>query len=83
MKRYYKREAESALGLGTVYIEFNDEVATRQVAVYGNRWFNSSIPYHQEIGPSLCDQPFSVTGLGPEHEVSSKEFERIWAESTT
>jgi hypothetical protein len=43
MKKYFKFPAESDLGIGTQYIEFNNEGwAIRQVECYGNRWFNSN-----------------------------------------
>jgi len=51
MKRYFKKEAESALGRGIAYVEFDDERVSRQVEIYSDRWFCSTIAYHPEIGP--------------------------------
>lgn len=34
MKRYFKHEGESNLGLGMVYLEFDDNRASRQVENY-------------------------------------------------
>jgi hypothetical protein len=76
--KYYKTTAESDLGEGTAYFEFDGEWAIRQVENYGDRWFYSSKSYHQEIGPALCDQPLSELGLGPEHEISKESFEQAW-----
>lgn len=81
MKRYFKHHAESELGTGIAYFEFEDEWAVRQVEIYGERWFCSTEDYHTEIGPGLCDQPLSVVGLRQEDEISRQEFEVIWDES--
>ena len=78
MKRYFKHEAESVIGSGVAYIEFDDEWASRQVEIYGTRWFCSNREYHEELGPALADQPLSMLELLPEHEISREEFEAIW-----
>ncbi len=80
-KRYFKRAAESGLGPGVVYLEFDGEWATRQVEVYGDRWFCSLQGYHPELGPGLVDQPLSVLELRPQHEISEAEFEEAWQEA--
>lgn len=81
MKSYYRRAAESDLGEGVAYIEFDGEWATRQVEIYGDRWFDSRTAFHDEIGPGLCDQPLSEMGMLDEEEITAEEFERIWAEA--
>jgi hypothetical protein len=78
MKKYFKREAESGLGKGTVYLEFDCDWATRQVEVYGDRWFDSTREYHPELGPALVDPPLSVLDLKPEQGITAQEFEEIW-----
>jgi hypothetical protein len=78
MKRYFKREAESALGAGTAYLEFDGERATRQVENYGDKWFRSDREFHAEIGPGLCDQPLSEVGLSIADEITQDEFEQAW-----
>jgi hypothetical protein len=79
MKRYFKHEGESNLGLGMVYLEFNDNWASRQVEIYGDKWFISNATYHPETGGlALCDQPLSELDLEEEHEISNNEFENIW-----
>ncbi len=80
MKRYFKREADIGLGPGVAYVEFDGEWATRQVEIYGERWLSSLDSYHDDIGPGLVDQPLSLLGFEPEHEISQAEFEEIWAE---
>ena len=77
MKRYFQHEAESDLGEGMAYLEFNGEWACRQVEVYGNQW-RCADEAHDEW---LADQPLEVVGLGAEHEISAEEFERIWREA--
>jgi hypothetical protein len=42
MKQYFKHESESNLGLGIVYLEFDDNRASRQVEIYGDKWFISN-----------------------------------------
>jgi hypothetical protein len=82
MKLYFKHEAESELGLGVVYLEFNGNWASRQVEIYEDKWFLSNRDYHPETGGlSLCDQPLSEIGLGIEHEISQSEFEIVWNEA--
>jgi hypothetical protein len=81
MKRYFKHRAESEVGIGMAYIEFEDEGATRQVEVYNDRCFCSNRDYHPEIGPGLMDQPLSSLGLQSEHEISQEEFEKIWSKA--
>lgn len=48
MKRYFKRHAESDLGTGIAYFEFDNEWAVRQVENYGERWFCSTEDHHAE-----------------------------------
>jgi hypothetical protein len=83
MKRYFKYESESFLGEGTKWIEFEGELATRQVEKYGDRWFSSRRDYHPEIGLGLLDQSFSDLHppLGLDEEITAAEFEQVWAES--
>jgi hypothetical protein len=78
MKRYFKHRAESSLGLGVAYIEFDGDRATRQVENYGEKWFCSDKDFHSGIGPALCDQPLSELGLNLTDEISPDEFERVW-----
>lgn len=51
MMRNFKREAESALGVGVAYLEFDGERATRQVENYGDRWFCSDRDFHAGLTP--------------------------------
>ncbi|MEH1820911.1 MAG: hypothetical protein V7L31_17840 [Nostoc sp.] len=82
MKLYFKHEAESDLGMGIAYIEFDGDWASRQVEIYGDKWFLSNTVYHPETrGMALCDQPLSETCLGTEHEISESEFELVWSEA--
>ena len=50
MKRYFKHKAESDLGSGIAYLEFDKEIPTRQVEKYGDQWFCSMKHYYPEIG---------------------------------
>jgi hypothetical protein len=65
MNSYFKFPAESDLGIGIQYIEFDDDCwPIRQAECYGDRWFNSSHRYHQELGGmSLCDQQLTQAGM--------------------
>lgn len=74
MKRYFKHEADSDLGVGTAYMEISDGWPSRQVEVYGQSW-----RWGDELHlDHLADQPFHVLELGDEHEISSDEFEQVW-----
>lgn len=61
-KTYWRRVAESVPGEGVAFMEFDGDIATRQVEIYGDRWFDSRKRYHDGIGPSLCDQPLFEMG---------------------
>ena len=41
MKKLFRKDVELNIGKGFAYFEFDGEWATRQVEVYGDRWFNS------------------------------------------
>lgn len=79
MKRYFKHESESNLGLGIAYLEFYNNWASRQIEIYDNKWFISNRIYHPETGGlALCDQPLSELDLEAKYEISKNEFENIW-----
>jgi hypothetical protein len=77
MKRYFKHEAESELGAGTVYMEITDGWPSRQVEVYGHTW-RWGDDAHNEW---LADQPLSVLELGDELAITAVEFESVWQEA--
>jgi hypothetical protein len=80
MNKYFKFPAESDLGIGVQYIEFNDEGwPIRQAECYGERWFNSNQRYHQELGcMGLCDQKLSAAGIKIGDLIDAQEFEAVW-----
>jgi hypothetical protein len=80
MNSYFKFPAESDLGIGIQYIEFDDDCwPIRQAECYGDRWFNSSHRYHQELGGmSLCDQQLTQAGMEIAEPIDAKEFESAW-----
>jgi hypothetical protein len=79
MKKYLKFPAESDLGIGIQYIEFNNEDwGIRQVECYGNRWFNSNQSYHKELGGmGLCDQQLTPAGMELGKAVNVEEFDTV------
>ena len=81
MKRYFKHWAESSLGSGIAYNEFDGELPTRQVEKYGDRWFSSIKRFHPEIGPGLIESTLSDSGLESQDEISQAEFEEAWNEA--
>lgn len=81
MNKYFKFTVESDLGVGTQYIEFDDDNwAIRQVECYNNRWFNScGKKYHPELGGiALFDQQLTELGLQRGKPIEAKEFESAW-----
>jgi hypothetical protein len=84
MSKYFKFPAESNLGIGVQYIEFNDNGwAVRQAECYGDKWFNSNKSYHEELtSSSLCDQKLTESGMKLGDPVDAQEFETIWHSST-
>jgi hypothetical protein len=81
MKLHYKHESEANLGEGIMYIEFIDGIASRQVEIYGNKWFCSNKKYHPEIGLALCDRPLSELNILSDCLISENEFEAAWNEA--
>ncbi|MFT3914783.1 MAG: hypothetical protein QM704_11875 [Anaeromyxobacteraceae bacterium] len=79
MKRYFRRDAESDLGEGTVYLEVTDGLPSRQAEVYGGewRWGDAGHPAH------LADQPLEALGLESEHAITAEEFELAWRQALT
>jgi hypothetical protein len=80
MNKYFKFPAESDLGIGVQYIEFDEEDwPIRQAECYGDRWFNSNQSYHQELGGmGLCDQKLSEAGMKMGDRIDVEEFELAW-----
>lgn len=80
MSSYFKFPAESDLGIGVQYIEFdNENWPIRQAEYYGDRWFNSSHRYHQDLGGMcLCDQQLTQAGIEIAEPIDAEEFESIW-----
>jgi hypothetical protein len=76
--QYFRKWGESNIGPGNLYFEFTDDVPTRQVENYGDRWFCSLKDYHPEIGPGLTDLLLSESELGPRDAISKEEFEHAW-----
>jgi hypothetical protein len=80
MNSYFKFPAESDLGIGIQYIEFDDDRwPIRQAERYGDRWFNSSHRCHQDLGGmGLCDQQLTQAGIEIAEHIDAKEFESAW-----
>jgi hypothetical protein len=80
VSKYFKFHAESDLGVGVQYIEFDDDNwPIRQAECYGERWFNSSHKYHKELGGmGLCDQQLTEGGLKLASVIDAEEFELMW-----
>jgi hypothetical protein len=80
MNRYFKFPAESDLGEGYQYIEFNSKGwPVRQAECYGGRWFNSRKKYHQELDSvGLWDQRLTESGMKLGEVIDIKEFETVW-----
>ncbi|GAA0610878.1 hypothetical protein GCM10009547_11150 [Sporichthya brevicatena] len=81
MKRYFRRAAESSVGEGLVFFEFDGDWAIRQVEIYGDRWFDSRRAEHTILGPGLIDQPLSELDLCDEDVISADDFVSGLAES--
>jgi hypothetical protein len=80
MKKYFKFQADSNLGVGIQYIEFDDDNwPIRQAECYGDRWFNSTMTYHKELGGiGLCDQQLTEAGMKLGDRIDAEEFELVW-----
>src|SRR5258708_33278137 len=76
MKRYFKHWAESGLGSGISYIEFDGELPTRQVDKYGDGWFSSINRSHTEHGPGLIATTLSDSSIEPQNEKTQPECEQ-------
>jgi hypothetical protein len=80
MKKYFKFPAESDLGIGIQYIEFDDnDRPIRQIECYGDRLFNSNQKYHDELGVmGLCEQKLTEFGIKIGTSIEAKEFDSLW-----
>jgi hypothetical protein len=81
MNKYFKFTVESDLGVGTQYIEFDeDNWAIRQAEYHGDRWFNSSTEkYHSDLGGiALFDQQLTEVGMQRGKSIDAREFESVW-----
>jgi hypothetical protein len=80
MSQYLKFSAESDLGMGYQYIEFNNEGwPVRQAECYGGRWFNSNKKYHQELDSvGLWDQKLTEYGMKLGDAIDAQEFDAVW-----
>jgi hypothetical protein len=80
MNKYFKFPAESDLGVGIQYIEFDDDNwPIRQAECYGDRWFNSSHKCHADLGGmGLCDQQLTAAGIEIATIIDAQEFELFW-----
>jgi hypothetical protein len=72
--RHFKHDADSELGAGVVYLEIDDEWASRQVEVYGDTW-----RWADEANPTgLADQSVDDLGLDETSAIPATEFETAW-----
>ena len=80
MSKYFKFPAESDLGEGYQYIEFNDRGwPVRQAEYYDGKWFNSNKKYHQELDSvGLWDRRLTDSGIKLGEVVDAHEFEAAW-----
>ena len=78
MKKFYKLEAESIYGEGIVYIEFDEEYATRQVEQYGSKFEWATVKDQSDVELVICDQPLSILEIEAEFEISEEEFNKVW-----
>ncbi len=79
---YLRVEWESELGPGTIWFELEGESAVRQVERYGDRWFDSRVDHHPELGLALADQPLPIDDLPQNAQWATREdFEAAWQQS--
>lgn len=71
---------------GLAYIEFTEDYPSRQAEFHGGKWYTSeNTDYHEDLGPSLCDQPLSSMVFTDEDrvtQITALEFQLIWDEAT-
>lgn len=85
MMIYYKHDAESVLGEGTVYlaVESEEDIVLQQVEIYSGKAFWSDAESQSDERFMLADQPVSSIGLGEEHQIERAEFEQVWAKAVS
>ena len=81
MRKYFRFPAESNLGIGIQYIEFDDNGwPIRQIKCDGDRLFNSNQKYHDELGVmGLCEQKLTEFGIKIGSSIEAKEFDSLWS----
>lgn len=84
LKKYFKFPAESNVGIGIQYIEFDDnDLPIRQIECYGDRLFNSNQKYHDELGVmGLCEQKLTEFGVKIGTPIEAQEFDSLWTLSS-
>jgi len=79
-KQYYKAETEFARTTGTILTEFDDEIATRQISIAGDKILISSslTDWDEEIGYLLYDGKKSELDLTDSTLIDNNIFESFW-----
>ncbi|MGR6922411.1 hypothetical protein ACU635_49865 [[Actinomadura] parvosata] len=80
MKRYFRHEAESDLGEGIAYLEFDGQWVSRQLEIYEDGVFRGTASDSPDM---MTDQPLEELGLTEEHEISAEEFNEAWHQHLT
>ena len=80
---YYAETIEFMSGVGSLYTEFTDQRASRQISLLNGRSYASSClqDYDPEIGYLLYDGRKEDLDLSDSIKISQEEFERIWAQT--
>ena len=80
---YYAETIEFLSGVGSLYTEFTDQRASRQISLLNGQSYASSClqDYHPEIGYLLYDGQKEDLDISDSIKISQEEFERIWAQA--
>ena len=80
---YYAETIEFLSGVGSLYTEFTDQRASRQISLLNGQSYASSClqGYHPEIGYLLYDGQKEDLDISDSIRISQEEFERIWAQA--
>lgn len=80
---YYAETIEFISGVGSLYTEFTDQRASRQVSLLNGRSYASSSlqDYDPDVGYLLYDGRKDDLDLSDSTKISQEEFESVWVKA--
>lgn len=82
MISYYKGDAETDFGDGTIFVELDDDgYATRQIGLFNGNWYWAEQSAQSDDNFFLADQPINPDDIPTCQALAKEEFEKKWMEA--